>query len=222
MDINIIIFTEEKYRSFIVEQRTGLENKTNIHVMNFTQLELYQDYNTIKNIMQSPDFHKDHQLLKHPEGFLPEYNILMNSKFFLLQKATEMNVFNSTHFFWMDFGYGHGSDIFPKSRKWAPVNIMSEPEDKVTYIMVQWLWGINSLLDVYKRDICGILSGGFFGGSKKAVQELYKTHKWVFRTCLDAGVVDDDQTIIIGCVQANKNLFNFVSGDWFDVIKLFH
>ena len=222
MDLNIIAFVEEKSRRFVEDQRKGKENKTYIYSMDFTDLELYNTLDEIKAIMGSKEFKNNHELIKHPEGFSPEYNILMNSKFFLMHKAAQMNIFNTSFFYWMDMGYGHGVDIFPKGRRWAPMNLMSNSDDKVTYIMVQWLWQIGSLLDVYKHNVNGLLCGGFFGGSSKAIHELYRTHKSVFRTCLNHGVVDDDQTIIIGCVHKNINLFNLVPGDWFDVFKLFH
>ena len=44
----------------------------------------------------------------HPESINPDYNILTNSKPYLLYNATQISKFESDYFIWLDAGYSHG------------------------------------------------------------------------------------------------------------------
>ena len=55
------------------------------------------------------------------EKNIPEYNLLNYLKAEFVLNASLINPFNSTHFFWIDGGYGHGlPNIWPphKGRRW--------------------------------------------------------------------------------------------------------
>lgn len=175
--------------------------------------------------MNSVDFKKDHEMLLFPEGFSPQYNIVVNSKQQLLDEASDRNVFSTNYFFWLDAGYGHGHDVFPKSSSWAPRNLMNNAEnrDKITLMEVNKASYFSSLDQVYKRKVAPVINGGFCGGSRKAVKSFRILHEAVLKQFLDKNMMDDDQTLTLACYLAKPELFNMIHGaDWYDLFKFVH
>ncbi len=172
--------------------------------------------------MKSKEFQENHKLLTHPEGFSPEYNVLMNAKFAMTHEVSHRNFFNSNFIYWLDMGYGHGHDVFPKDHKWTPHNIMLEPyRDKITYIALRDINLVRNISQLYKQKVRPAVNGGFFGGSRQAVDKYYHLFNEIWSAFLEHYKIDDDQTLAVACWLRNKDLFNMVRGDWYDVFKLF-
>ena len=219
----IVAFVQEDLRDFVLYHRRGKEHITRIIPTSIENLEYYKRYyNRIKEVMDSKDFKEGHQILHHPEGFSPEYNIVMNSKFYMLYHSVAMNYFKTAFFYWMDMGYGHGAlGLYPNSCHWAPRNIMTNTDDRITYIQLNNCQWISGFFDLYKNKIPPFLNGGFFGGSKNAVIRYYFLHKRLFESYLEEGIVDDDQSMAVASYFEEPDLFNLVDGWWYDVFKLF-
>lgn len=222
LDLPMILFVDESVTNFIHKWRVGKEHITQVVSTNLSSLNLYKKYyKQVQQIMSSQEFKRNHSLLLHPEGFSPEYNILMNSKLSLLYDASVNNSFNSKYFFWIDIGYGHGAgDIFPNNPHWLPRNLMTY-SDKITYIELNPIKYLRTIHDIYKQQMPPFLNGGFFGGSLKAVQEYYWLHQDMWHLFLQHGMVDDDQTLAVLCYFAKTSLFNLVKGWWYDAFHLF-
>lgn len=224
MNVPLLAFVDRSVEEFVRYHRRNKEHLTQIIVSSIHELEYYDDYNIIKEIMDSDEFRDGHAFLNHPEGFSPEYNILMNSKFPMLYEASKLNYFNSTHFYWLDMGYGHNADIYPNQCDWAPKNLMYNTTvgDKITYIQLNPVKWLSNIYEIYKKPVPPFLNGGFFGGSAKAVERYYNVHKEMFKLVLLHRMVDDDQTMAILSVFKERELFNLVDGWWYDAFKLFH
>ena len=171
--------------------------------------------------MGSKEFKSNNPLLKHPEGFSVWYNILMNSKVGLVKRVANENPFRTSYFFWLDFGYGHGNKVYPKTPRWSPKNIMNNT-DKITYIELYETASFHSIDEMYKKAISPVMNGGFFGGHALAIRNYFQFHKQVFTEWLAKKRIDDDQTLALACYLKNPSLFNVVRGGWYDVFKLFH
>lgn len=208
-------------KDYVAFLRRGKEHLTRIVVIELSDLEYYAYYDRIDAVMKSSEFGSDNALLTHPEGFSVEYNILMNSKLSLLHAAAEENHFRSAYFFWVDAGYGHGEDVFPKSCSWAPWNLMRGGDDRVTYIQLVDLTLIDSVYSIYKQPLPPFINGGFFGGSRKALAEYHFLHRAVFELMLRENMIDDDQTIAVACYFAKPELFNMIPGSWYDAFNMF-
>ena len=190
-------------------------------IREFEELEYYKDAERVRGIMESDEFKDGHPFITHPEGFSPDYNIMMNSKFALVFEAARMNYFHSDYILWVDMGYGHGNDVYPRDCNWSPSNIMNDT-DKITYIQLNDLAILDNIYDLYKKRMPPFVNGGFFGGSPKAIEEYFYLHKLVFEDMLDKSMVDDDQTVVVACWLKKPSLFNMVEGWWYDAFKLFH
>ncbi|CAH1779121.1 unnamed protein product [Owenia fusiformis] len=222
LDVNLVFYVEEKGRYFVEKHRQGKEHKTEVVLTDWKNFTFYNYLSEMETIMGSKEFKSNHQQLNNPEGFSPLYNFLMSAKFFIMYETTLRNTFHSDYFFWMDAGYGHGnSDIFPpEDCPWAPCNILN---DTISYIRLGptdvYKPNINRL---YKMAVPPVINGGFFGGSKKVIQNFYKLYKDVLEDWLKNGRIDDDQTIALACYFERPSLFNLVPGGWKDVFKLFN
>ena len=220
MNVPLVAYVDDRVIDFARHHRRGKEHMTRfIHVANVTELEGYRHYDRISAIMTSAEFVDANPLLRHPEGFSPEYNVLMNSKLSLLRRATAENRFGTRYFFWTDMAYGHGHDIYPKSCSWAPRSIMTG--DRITYIELYDLRRISSFRTIYKQKVAPFMNGGFFGGSSAAIDDYYHLYNAVFEDLLDENVVDDDQTVAVACYFRRPQLFNLVTGSWYSTFTLF-
>ena len=221
LEVPVVAYVDKKTEAFVRICRRGKEHLTRIQLVTMADFELYKDYARILKVMQSEEFKKDNLLLSHPEGFSPEYNILMNSKFALLRDTARVNPFNSSHFFWLDMGYGHGHDIYPRDNKWLPMALLRDTSHRITYIAINNLTQVRSIFDIYKKRVGPGVNGGFFGGTKKAVETYYHVHKHVFNEFLRVNMIDDDQTVAVECFLRYPELFNMVRGGWYDLFTLF-
>ncbi|KAK3594537.1 hypothetical protein CHS0354_023593, partial [Potamilus streckersoni] len=224
LNVHLAVFVDKSLLEFIKHNRQGKLDKTRVQVVQFSDLEIFQYYNPIKDIMNSLEFLENNEMLAHPEAFSPEYVILMNNKIFFMKTIVDINPFRSTHFFWIDAGYGHGSDIFPKDGQWFPRNLM-DIHRKITYIQLydpmHYEDYVKNLL-LHKSLLSPAFIGGFFGGDSQAVREYYHLYHKVFRSLLVESIVDDDQNVALLCYFELPRLFNLVEGDWYDVFKLFN
>ncbi len=222
LDVPMVAYTEPKSEAFVRYFRANRDGITDLQLTELKDLEYYKTYWTrIQNAMDSDDFKKDNFLINHPEGFSADYNLLMNAKLSMMYETVNRNPFNTSYFYWLDMGYGHGQDVFPKSCNWAPNNIMDN-SNKITYIAVNNVSIVQSVLQLYKQKVGPGVNGGFFGGGRQAVESYYQLHKDVVDDFLKHNMIDDDQTVAVECFLRQPNMFNMVPGNWYDVFKLFH
>ena len=230
LDVPMAIFVDKSLKNFIEEKRKDKENKTKIYFRDFTELELYKQKSCIEHVLADDKFRENNEMLNNPEGSSSDYIILMNNKPHLVKFVANKNPFNTTHFFWMDAGYGHAIDgygdemEFPKDHTWTPCKLL-ETRGKVTILK---MWDLQRFEDylkdpntLHKKNILPVFAGGFSGGDAKAVAEYHEVYDKVFNTLLYNDIVDDDQSISYHTYRENPGLFNLVDGSWFDIFKVF-
>ncbi|XP_059168873.1 protein HtrL-like [Physella acuta] len=224
MDMNIVVFVEQKGKPFVDWMRRGREDRTFVVVTDITSLPYYRYRDRMSEIMRSPEYQRDNELYQKKlcESYVPEYDILQLSKLYFLNVSIIQNPFHTSYFIWIDGGYGHGQEIYPPEGVWIPKDLF-EHSHKMTFIErdpgVRQFEKVKDKL--YKMSI-NILPGGFFGGGVKAVQEVYALQRSMLREWMEEGVVDDDQTMYMLMFYRRPSLFRLVPGDWHDAFKLFH
>jgi hypothetical protein len=103
LNCNLYIVTEAKFLDFFKNNRPK-EYNTFIKIIEFKELHYYKYYDTMKNIIDTPEYKNR---IAHPnrvECILPEYNIIQYSKFHCLKIGIDENPFHSEYFFWIDAG----------------------------------------------------------------------------------------------------------------------
>ena len=138
----------------------------------------------------------------------PLYLILNHNKFFFIEKAIELNFFNSSHFIYIDFAINHIAKNLNEIHNW----ILSVP-DKIKQLCINpFIENIN--YKEYFQFIHHNNAGGLFSGSKEYLlkySELFK-NKWL--EVLNDKWYQFDEAIMTLVIRENYNLFDLYYGDY--------
>lgn len=220
LDVNMVVFVDPKALDFVRKHRVACQDRTVIIPIKLGQLEYYKYRPRMKMIMASDQFQKDNQLVNNAEGFSPDYDIIMNSKFYLLNNVTYSDPFRSSHFMWIDSGYGHGQDIgFPENGVWIPKKFLASKRT-VTVIQMNDPRDFQNVPQLYKLDTEPVFVGGCFGGDKSAIRRLHGIHSYLFKKAMYNGWVDDDQTFLLLSYYNSPGLFSPVKGGYWSVFDV--
>lgn len=104
-----------------------------------------------------------------------EYILLMNSKTEFLKMAVEKNVWNSSHFAWIDFNIFH---IFQGESQTNYVSTflknLSKRRLATRFLTLPGCWGKQNVYEPYLvNDVCWRFCGGFFIGSAGRMLEFH-------------------------------------------------
>lgn len=222
MDVNMCIYTEEKFVDFINHCRTGFADKTKIIITSLDQLCMYKYKDTIQTIMDSDEYKKNQKDPECPEVKRPKYNIVVNSKVELVYKTSVDNPFNTQFFIWMDAGYGHGTLNIPKRFKFYPESFMQENKISVCCLKNNTNLISTNYKTFYEEHI-DVIMGGFFCGDKKSLEKYNIMFYTTVEDCISQNITDDDQYTICMCYIKNVELFNvFYDMSWYKAIERFH
>jgi hypothetical protein len=171
IDAPMIIFTEPKYVKKIREIRSKQLYRTLIWIKDVESFRYWQRVNDVaacrsRNPIRNSDPRKD----------TPLYTILMWEKFQMLQLAIELDLFDSTHFAWIDFGIAHVASTswtFDMGT-WAPAKIK----------LAIMKWGSEAEVQDWSLRY-GLVPGGFWIGPRDLMLQLNQ----IAFTTLDAGLV---------------------------------
>ncbi|GFO31951.1 protein htrl-like [Plakobranchus ocellatus] len=226
LDVNLIVFIEPKGLEFVKMNRRGRENRTVIYPTTIEKLSYYPLLPRIQEIMNTDQFKRDNDNYKNGncEAFVPQYNLLTNSKVCFVHQAIRENPFRSTYFIWIDGGYGHGeteeTDIYPSDGIWSPKHLTGYPNQVTVTIREELPTEEEKQRGLYKLDEAWI-AGGLYGGGIQAMEIYYQLHKQVFLDYLNDGIVDDDQTTFLESFYRNRTNFRLLPGSWHSLMKPF-
>ncbi|KAH9488274.1 hypothetical protein Btru_063850 [Bulinus truncatus] len=160
-------------------------------------------------IMNSSEYKKDNQLVEQKlcESYIPEYDILQLSKLYFINRTVWENPFSTSYFMWMDGGYAHGHDVFPKNFLWFLQNLF-EFSDKVTFMeRPPGVKAFEDKIDKFHKLSINILAGNFFAGGAGLLKELCEMQRHLVDEWVKKGVVDDDQTMYMLMYYKKPSLF---------------
>jgi hypothetical protein len=107
-----------------------------------------------------------------------EYMILINSKIEFIQKAIDLNHFQSTHFAWIDFSIFHVIKDVGSSLSYLRMLSNSKFADRFITAAGCWDLGVGRsyIHDAINWRYCG----GFFLGDIESLQEFYRLYRIYF------------------------------------------
>uniref|UniRef100_A0AC35UB64 Protein-tyrosine phosphatase n=1 Tax=Rhabditophanes sp. KR3021 TaxID=114890 RepID=A0AC35UB64_9BILA len=222
IDNNMIIYGDKSVVDFVHKHyHHRLADKLVIEI-SLESLPFYRYKQEMSDIIakeqQSWDPKWDKKMKNHPESVYADYNILVNSKPYLLSNATEISPFPSNEFIWIDGGYSHGDhNLIPKDT-WFPFLIpgkvhvvkLTPTQDKINKY---------TLDTIYRKDLA-VISGGVIAGDREAISRFYRFFYKNFVDMLDAHKADDDQTTMLMTIKHYASLFYIIHGGWFDAFRL--
>lgn len=190
LDVNMHIFVSEEIAQHVKDTRKDKLDKTHITIVSCNDLYM------IDRLDEITDITKDN----HPPYNKPTYIMAVNTRYNLIKKSIEQNIFNSKYYGWLDFSAGHIVTIPPKYSFYKNIN----NDDK---IRVSWIcrYVTKSKTIVYNHNCLG---GGLFCGRKDVMLKLIDEHDKQFRLQMEAGYCKNDDSTLFYIFMKNPELFD--------------
>lgn len=200
-DNNMIIYIEEKYKSFVEERRK--EHNTQIIVR---ELDWFKNnpeiYNKIQEIRTDPKWYNQvGWLSESTQAKLEMYNPLVMSKMFLLNDAAILDKFNSSHLVWLDGGI---TNTVHEGYFWKH-NVISKLEkylNKFTFVCFpydgkQEIHGFEykKLCEYAGAEVDKVARGGIFGGPKETIATINSLYYHFLNDSLSSGYMGTEESI---------------------------
>ena len=165
---NMIIFTDKENITFINNHR----NISTSHVI-LTTIENFSTY----KFLDYWKYCNTIDIEKHSHS--PYLYMIWNEKSYFIEKAIELNKFNSEYFFWMDMGCIRDVNMLKCIKKFSSNGI---PDDKIVLSRISDNYLSNQLnenkISVSLQNVgdrsCSVINyiqGGFFGGHKNIMKK---------------------------------------------------
>ena len=215
LDCFLVFYTDDYYYDFVINERIKYDVnliKTIIVKTSIDQLDSYKEYYIkIDNLLWSESFRK----LKYPTDGIQwnntEYNIITLNKIFLLEKYSELNIFNTEFFCWLDAG-GIRQEISP-NMKWPILNTSMSLTKFNIFSVVKDRYFVKNKFD-YCLSHASMIQGVSFFASTELINSVYKIFIKELENCLQNGFIPTEQKVFDFCCQQNPQLFNVIyAGD---------
>ena len=189
-------------------RKHNLLQLTNICKIGFTKTYFYKDLSRLEELQTKFIIHNGD--LKHET---PLYIILTNNKFFFMEKAIELNPFNSSHFIWMDFGINHVAKNTELIHEW--INCVP---DKIKQLC------INPYIESdepkkYFENIWHNCAGGLFSGSKENLLKYVELFKQKTEQIYNEDWYQLEEAVMTIIQRENYELFDFYYGDYEGIVS---
>jgi len=198
---NMIIFIESKYKEFVENNRS--KHNTYIIVKELEWFKSNEDiYYNIQKIRSKLEW-------RNQSGWLPDstqaklemYNPIVMSKMFLLNDASIMDPFDSTHLVWIDGGI---TNTVHEGYFWKD-NVVKKLDryfDKFSFVCFPYdgkveIHGFEySAICTYSdAEVNMVARGGIFGGPKKSIKEINGIYYSLLYETLNQGLMGTEESV---------------------------
>lgn len=224
VESNMVIYTEKKYKDFILEERKKVDQDLTKTVVIINQLETLKSYNLfyekIKDLMESDEFKKKIQF-QVPEMTKPLYNTIIFNKLFFIKESIESKHLDSDMYIWCDAGLlrndnEKGNSNFPNIEK-----VNNGYNEKITFFSHSENFPkINEyehLLGQYRF----IHGGCFFVPNNNSLEELINDFVNMVFDFLEKGYIGSEEKYLDLCFIDKKDKYNLVKSDWRQYFEIF-
>jgi hypothetical protein len=198
---NMIIYIEEKYKSFVDERRK--RENTMIIVR---ELSWFKDNNTIyeniQKIRQNPDwYNQSGWLVDSTQAKLEMYNPIVMSKMFLLNDASILDPFNSENLVWVDGaltntvheGYFWKDNVISKFTKYlTKFSFVCFPYDGKVEIHG---FKYDEMCKYSDASVNKVARGGIFGGPKSLIGKINEIYYGLLNDTLSKGLMGTEESL---------------------------
>jgi len=214
-DENMIIYIEEKYRSFVEERR--LKENTLIITR---ELDWFKNngemFNRIQKIRLNPDWYNQvGWLSESTQAKLDMYNPIVMSKMFLLNDATIFDPFNSEYMIWVDGaltntvhqGYFlHDKVISKLSKHFNKFSFVCFPYDGKIEIHG---FKYDKMCAYSDAIVNKVARGGIFGGPKQSIPQINNIYYGLLDETLKSGLMGTEESIFTIMVYKHPELIQY-------------
>jgi hypothetical protein len=211
----VVLFLENtlEINEFIKEilefrQQIGQRHNTQIIRINLEHTYFFKYYDTLIHLQTIYAIHNGN--LKHET---PLYTILNNNKFFFMEKAIQINPFESTHFVWIDFGINHVALNTEQINTW-----IHQIPDKIKQLCIN-PYLENTPPKEFFHNIYHHTAGGLFSGSKKYILQYVDFFKQKVQQIYDEEWYQMDEAIMTLVQREHPEIFDFYYGDYTGIVS---
>jgi len=198
---NMIIYIEEKYKSFVEERRNS--NNTQIIVRELDWFKNNGDmYEKIQKIRTDSNWYNQSSwLVDSTQAKLDMYNPLVMSKMFLLNDASILDPFNSDYMVWVDGGltntvhegYFWNDNVISKFGKYLnKFSFVCFPYDGKVEIHG---FKYPEICEYSEGIVNKVARGGIFGGPKSLIQTVNNIYHTLLYETLNRGLMGTEESI---------------------------
>jgi hypothetical protein len=209
----LVIFIDnnetETYDAIYSEREAhNLLHLTHIYKLDFKETYFYKDLSRLEELQQKFCIYNGD--LNHET---PLYVILNNNKFCCMEKAIELNPFDSSHFIWIDFGVNHVAKDTEHIHDW-----ITKVPDKIKQLCINpYIENIEPKR--YFRNIYHNCAGGLFSGSKENMLKYIELFKQKTEQIYSEDWYQIDEAVMTMVQRENYELFDFFYGDYEGIIS---
>jgi hypothetical protein len=191
-----------------IRNKLNLSHLTHIYKLDLQYTYFYKDLKRLEELQKQFIIHNGH--LNHET---PLYIILNNNKFVFMEKAIELNPFNSSHFVWMDFSINHVAKNTELIHDW----ILKIP-DKIKQLCINpYIENVEP--KQYFQNIWHNCAGGLFSGSKENLLKYVELFKQKTEQIYNENWYQIDEAVMTMVQRENYELFDFFYGDYEGIIS---
>ncbi len=203
-DLPMVVYIEKKNESLVREARGG--RPTRIVVINREDLEDFPFYEEIQRIRTSKAWRSQAKWLGNsPQGQLALYNPLVLSKLYWLHEESQLNVFRTPYFVWLDGGIlSHFSRSLRNAMNEKVFNHLTVFLDK--FFVLTYPYHQNTEIHGFERQACArycrtdfvdrVCRGGLLGGSRASVEKVFALYDAMLRETLRNGFMGTEESIL--------------------------
>jgi hypothetical protein len=206
LDYNLIIFTDSDEVIKYIED----ERKDRYIIIN----ERFENTYYYKHLDILTELQRKFTILNgNVKQETPMYIILNNNKFYFMEKAIELNPFNSNHFVWMDIGINHVAKNPEKIEEWFFLI-----PDKIKQLCINpYIENIDN--KIMFQNIYHHMAGGLFSGSKDNLLKYCNLFKAKTEQIYSEDWYQIDEAVMTMIQRENPDLFDLYYGDYQGIIS---
>ena len=224
---NMIIYIEEEYKSFVEERRTSDNTLIIVRELDwFKQNE--HIFNKIQKIRTSSDwYNQTGWLTDSTQAKLEMYNPIVMSKMFLLNDASIMDPFNSSHLVWIDGaltntvheGYFWHDKVIPKLEKYFnKFSFVCFPYDGKVEIHG---FKYQEICEYSESEVNRVARGGIFGGPKDSISKLNGIYYNLLNETLSRDLMGTEESLFTIMTYKHPELIQFYEIEMNGLLSVF-
>lgn len=216
-DMNMIIFVEEKYRSFVEENRSS--RNTLIVTREVDWFKKNNDfYEKIQKIRTDSNWYDQvGWLSESTQAKLEMYNPLVMSKMFLLNDAAILDSFDSEYMIWVDGAltntvhegyFNHDNALKNIDKFFNKFSFVCFPYGGKTEIHG---FEYKSICEYSSGNVNKVARGGIFGGPKSSISKINEVYYSLMNETLSKGLMGTEESIFTIMVYKYPELVQYFS-----------
>lgn len=223
---NMIIFGDDDLSEFIFDNPNRTTENTQFIKRTQDWFKNHM-YNEIQSIRNNPEWkNQAGWLVDSTQSRLEMYNPLVMSKPFLLNDARIFDKFNSKRLYWLDGGISN--TVHPGYFTHDRVLRNLKDNNKITFVAFPYeaeneIHGFDYkyMCELTNAEVDKVCRGGFFGGSKEAIEKFNNEYYGLMATTLGNGYMGTEESIFSILLYTNPSLYEYYSINYNGLLSKF-